>query len=368
MAGVTRSARHAVVVGGSITGLSAALALSRAGWRVTVLERAGSIPAGMGIGIDRDLLTAVTGADARGLPVVQTGFPATGWSLLRGLLSDELHRREQVAYQGGTGVTSLCADDGEVLVWTGKKPVRADLVVGADGYRSTVRRFVAPSQPDATYSGFVLWRGVVDEHEVDGLSGDRDLRFAIHETDEALLATFAIPGATGDTRRGRRRVVFTWFDARRDTLLTDLGVLDGPRVHRTVRGSETPTAVIAELAGACHLWPAPWDVAIGRTLRARAFIGTPVAEYLPASLVRDRVALAGDAAHVVSPVSGAGFHNALLDIGALTQALSGTADVPEALQRYQRSRLASVRRLVAGSQAWSHDFSARHRPALALSR
>jgi len=45
--------------------------------------------------------------------------------------------------------------------------------------------------------------------------------------------------------------------------------------------------------------------------------GTPVAEYLLPRLVRERVALAGEAAHVASPMTGAEFQNALLDVASL---------------------------------------------------
>jgi 2-polyprenyl-6-methoxyphenol hydroxylase-like FAD-dependent oxidoreductase len=39
-------------------------------------------------------------------------------------------------------------------------------VVGADGYRSMVRRTVAPDQPDATFAGYMLWRGLTDEADL----------------------------------------------------------------------------------------------------------------------------------------------------------------------------------------------------------
>ena len=41
--------------------------------------------------------------------------------------------------------------------------VDADLVIGADGARSTVRATVDPEHPDARYAGVLLWRTLVDE-------------------------------------------------------------------------------------------------------------------------------------------------------------------------------------------------------------
>jgi 2-polyprenyl-6-methoxyphenol hydroxylase-like FAD-dependent oxidoreductase len=86
--------------------------------------------------------------------------------------------------------------------------------------------------------------------------------------------------------------------------------------------------------------------------------GTPVAEYLPPRLVRGRVALIGDAAHVASPMTGAGFQNALLDVDALAAALrSATApDVPGSLNRYERERLPQARRLVSSGMSWGRSY------------
>src|SRR5689334_15073374 len=49
----------------------------------------------------------------------------------------------------------IVTDGGEILV--------ADLIVGADGHRSTVRRAVSPEQPNARFAGYVIWLGVVEE-------------------------------------------------------------------------------------------------------------------------------------------------------------------------------------------------------------
>jgi 2-polyprenyl-6-methoxyphenol hydroxylase-like FAD-dependent oxidoreductase len=86
--------------------------------------------------------------------------------------------------------------------------------------------------------------------------------------------------------------------------------------------------------------------------------GTPVAEYLPVSLVRGRVALIGDAAHVASPMTGAGFENALLDVDALAAALDSVTGpgVPAGLDRYERDRLPPARRLVSSGMAWGRSY------------
>ena len=86
--------------------------------------------------------------------------------------------------------------------------------------------------------------------------------------------------------------------------------------------------------------------------------GTPVAEYLPPRLVRGRVALIGDAAHAASPMTGAGFQNALLDVRALAANLDRVTapDVPAGLDRYERERLPQARRLVSSGMAWGDSY------------
>ena len=79
-----------VVAGGSLVGLSAAIALSRRGLDVTVDERspARAVDGGGGLGVDVDLLREVTGIDED--PPVQHGIDrdTTAWHLLQSWLEE----------------------------------------------------------------------------------------------------------------------------------------------------------------------------------------------------------------------------------------------------------------------------------------
>jgi 2-polyprenyl-6-methoxyphenol hydroxylase-like FAD-dependent oxidoreductase len=155
---------HVVIVGGSLVGLSSALALDRAGVQVTVLERtgAGVYEGGGGLGVDVGLVRRVTGI-ASSPPVCHgPDRDTTPWHLLRNWLEHAADARPSInLYHDATvtGVTDL-GDRVEVAsregqVWSG------DAVIGADGVHSTVGRFVDPEHAEASYAGFVLWRAMV---------------------------------------------------------------------------------------------------------------------------------------------------------------------------------------------------------------
>jgi 2-polyprenyl-6-methoxyphenol hydroxylase-like FAD-dependent oxidoreductase len=348
-----------VVVGASLAGLCTALALARRQWSVTVLERSSTPGTGMGLAVDVPLLHAVTGLSPSQVPVISAGYTFTGWGLLHDALAAAAADHPQIDLRYGSAVSSVRTAEGEgsATVATSAGNLGADLVVGADGYNSRVRRALTPAEPTATYSGFVLWRGLLQEESVPGGFGDA-VGLDFKEGDGGVLATFAIPGSDGSITPGHRRGVYTWFDASRDADMTTAGVLEGDTVLRSWSGVDVPADLIADLSRQARRWRSPWNHAITHTLGQRHFIGTPVAEYLPTRLARGRIALVGDAAHVVSPVTGAGFHNGLLDIEALIAALhvAPDVDVVAALQAYDHQRLPLARALVSQSQAWSSAF------------
>ncbi|GAA2399776.1 hypothetical protein GCM10010191_03640 [Actinomadura vinacea] len=184
------------VVGGSIAGCAAAIALRRAGCEVTVFERSpgGLQDRGFGIGLPvslRDEFVAAGYLDAA-LPANQTwerlwivgdggssGASETGriagrqpfvaalvnwgllWRTLRAGVADGTYR-ESVT------VTDIEADaDGATVVTDSGRRHSYDLVVGADGYRSGARRLIdRGTRPD--YAGYVLWRGSYPESRLPG--------------------------------------------------------------------------------------------------------------------------------------------------------------------------------------------------------
>lgn len=108
-----------------------------------------------------------------------------------------------------------------------------------------------------------------------------------------------MPGSDGRTGRGHRRVSYAWHDGSRTDLLRETGCIQRNTVVATLPSDHLPAGLASELDRyAQRYWAAPWSCCISWGITHGQVIGTPVAEYLPPRLVRDRVALAGDAAHV----------------------------------------------------------------------
>ena len=180
---------HAVVIGAGIGGLTAALALARKGWSVTVLEQAASLePVGAGLAVAPNALRALdvigAGDEVRRLSAIQgrSGIrvPDGRWlsrttaedaaarygdpivllarSSLVGILAERLPRG---ALRLNTRVESVDPATGRVTMPGTAETIEADLVVAADGIRSRTRSALFPGHPAPVYAGMTSWRVIV---------------------------------------------------------------------------------------------------------------------------------------------------------------------------------------------------------------
>ncbi|MFC5802732.1 FAD-dependent monooxygenase [Streptomyces formicae] len=332
-------AQRAVVIGGGIGGLTAAVALHRRGWEVTVLERAAALtPVGAGIGLapnsQRALDTIGLGDRVRSLAAWQGDgglrTPGGRWlSRTDSAATAErfggplvlLHRAALVELLTSvlpdgavrTGATATLADAGDdhrrAVVSTASGDLEADLVVAADGINSAVRRTLFPDHPGPQYSGYTTWRVVVPAP---------DRPFAPHETWGRGSLWGTQPLKDGRTYAYAAAV--------------------------TPAGGHAPDGERAELLRRFGDWhqPVPDIIAAAEPGGVLRHDVHHMAEPLPA-YHRGRVALVGDAAHAMQPTLGQGGNQAIEDAVVLAHHAGGGTDpaagIGQGLAAYTRERL-----------------------------
>ncbi|KAA9162326.1 FAD-dependent oxidoreductase [Amycolatopsis acidicola] len=334
------SDRQAVIVGGGIGGLAVAVALRRGSWQVTVLERHPSLSEiGAGITLWPNALRALDAlglGDVRSLGVVPAGGgmrdPRGKWlnrtdmgelggdgilvlerRRLLGALQDAVAGDEGVAVR--TGVTVVGVDARGVVDCASGEQICGDVVIGADGINSAVRRALWP-QAKVRSTGIVAARliGRLDDSREPGNGetwGRGDYAGVAPLPEGSLYAYYA-------TRRTAEALA-----APQDAL---------PWWQRKFANWHYPLPQLLDAA------------------EPDRFLCHELFELPPLdTLVRGQVALAGDAAHAMTPNLGQGACLALEDAVELAAALDGSAPVVTGLRDYERSRLPRVHRLAKRS-------------------
>lgn len=217
--------RRALVIGGSLGGLLAAHLLRQAGLHTVVFERNEEDLTGRGVGLGThpQLIAILRRAgiafdasmgikvpkviclDRAGQIVVEQPSARTmsSWSRLYRALRAALPARD---YRLGKKLRRVEQDSGGVnALFEDGTSERGDLLVGADGIRSTVReQFLPQAQP--VYAGYVAWRAVLEEPAVP--AHVREQIFELYTfclPDGEQLLGYPVPGHDGDTMPGRRR-------------------------------------------------------------------------------------------------------------------------------------------------------------------
>lgn len=351
----------AIVCGGSIGGLFCAAALLKAGWRVAVAERSRVELAGRGAGIVThpsliEALEAVgagTGElgvhvtervayDIAGARVRTIQYPqiVTSWDrihqLLRRLVPDAGHAlgRTVAGYrQTPAGVEALFADG---------SAEEADVLVGADGFRSAIRAQMLP-EVTPRYSGYVVWRALARESDLPPAARERVFpTFGFFAPAGTQIIGYPIAGPHNDLRPDHRRYNFVWYAAVPEATLDDM-LTDASGRRHTV--SIPPPLVREDVlrrmeAEAAERLPGPF-VDILRVSERPFF--TPIYDHVSPVMADGRVALAGDAACVARPHVGMGVTKAAGDALALARRLAGACDVAAALAAYSAERVPAAR-------------------------
>lgn len=339
--------RSALIVGAGIAGLAGALTLSRAGWRVTLLERATSLRGGAyvvgfsGIGyraaerlgllpalrarespwreaqqVDRDgRVRSILSVDAqRGLVGRQV------ISILRGdlerCLHDALdHSDPEIDLRFASTVTQIVSGPDQVTATLADgDSITADLLIGADGQHSAVRKMIfGPEQPFRyDFGAEVVSFSLTDPP---GELADRTTFFVDVDRGAGIY-----PQRDGD--------LAAFFTFAGDTVATGVG----DSAADSLRGA------YADLG---WVWPEVLD----RAEAAESVFFDSISQIRMPAWSRGRVVLLGDSAWAVSLLAGQGSSLAVGGAEQLAQHLARTADIGAALADWERRLRPSVLRL-----------------------
>jgi 2-polyprenyl-6-methoxyphenol hydroxylase-like FAD-dependent oxidoreductase len=353
-------------VGGSISGLCAAIALRGVGCDVEVYERTpGAMTSrGAGIVVRDDLLGLLRQNGALDLPATfcqyrryllpDGGDGATSVLPLKLTSWEAIYRTlrsvfPEERYHTGTTVTGFSQAGGRVLVRFKDRPeIATDILVCADGSRSEMRRQLLP-EAEASYSGYVAWRGTIEEEGAPPEMirfFDQSFTLCPGRSGGHILC-YLIPGPGAATEVGQRRLNWVWYvnvpDNRQlKELLTDR---NGQLHEASVPAGMIPDALVADVrsTAARDLHPR-----FGELVQStpEPFIQIIVDVSVPRMAVA-RACLVGDAAFVLRPHAALSTAKAAVDATTLAAAVAAHPDNPEAaLRAWEARQLEYGRRLV----------------------
>ncbi len=334
----SNASKRAIIIGAGIGGVTAAIALQRAGFDVTVYERAEELrEVGSGLPLWASALKALHKIElndvleALGAPVSAGNVRTWRGDILFDLRTEVLpkrvdtlntvvHRAELLALllktlgednvqlgatcvgftQDATGVCARFADGREV---------RGDVLIGADGLHSTIRtQLFGASQP--IYVGYLCWRGLAHNTRTGLLTmaWGRGYVFGVTSMSQGRaywFAQFYCPEDRQDKPGGRKREMLELF----------------------------------------HDWHDPIPAVIEATAE-EDILRNPIYESKPLRhWSRGRVTLLGDAAHTMTPNLGQGACQAIEDAVALAECLAAETDIVSALKRYEKRRITRTKRI-----------------------
>lgn len=347
---------RAIVMGGSLAGLSAAIFLAEAGVEVDVYERSRRPLEGRGAGIVmHPSVFRATGRDATEISAQavflryldQSGAIASeqpcnyrfiSYAMLHRALIERLGTAryhlgsEIVGFEHAADAVSVTTADGQ--------SASADLLICADGVGSSARSKLLP-EIEPRYAGYVGWRGIAPElslsretHE----AFERAITYCVVPNSHILV--YPIPGLDGSLDDASRLTNWVWYrnvdeGPALDRLLTDR---HGVRRPVSVGAGDVSEESIAELRAAARATLPPQLVELIH-LSKEPFLQVVLDIAVP-SMAFGRIALIGDAAFALRPHVAVGTAKAAEDAWTLARAIAAAGDdVPGALDGWQQGQL-----------------------------
>lgn len=345
-----------LIAGGGIGGLTAAIALLREGFEVELFEAAPSWgEVGAGVTLAPNAMAGMqylglgpaieaSGMEPRAQEVRHWQTGAVLRRLERGNRMREqygapylyMHRAdlhailvEAVERHGGTihlaspVAAAECSEQEAALVLADGRRVTGDLVIGAEGLKSVVRKLFEPKP--AHFTGHIAWR-------------------ALAEVDDALREFAEQPG----NFIGPQRLV-VYYPLRKGRILN---LVFFARQQGWTEDGWTIPARRQELEETFAGWCRPVQSMIERVDEGRLFKWAINARSpLDSWTIGSRITMLGDAAHAMTPFLGQGASSAIEDGVVLARALAAAGNQAEALRRYEAARIERANFIQAESNA-----------------
>ncbi len=339
--------KTAIVIGGGIAGSVAALALAKAGIAATIYEAYPSTADGIGgsLALAPNGVAAlrVVGADeavtAIATPITRMAMAIGGKHIdlpgladapplqlvRRGELHRALHDRAVAssvpieygkrlvdAKETTTGITARFADG---------STASADILIGADGIRSTVRSLIDPKAPGPQFTGLLGFEAVA-RHEVDAEPGTMTFAFG----KRGYYLYWPEPG--GGTRWGAN--------------------LPQERPMSLAEARTVPTSDWMRTLRAAYADDDPGrDLMLTSSVDELQAVGSLLIMPRIGHWHRGRLVLIGDSAHAPSNSSGQGASLAIESAVQLARCLRDLPDVPSAYAAFERLRRSRVEKVTA---------------------
>ncbi|WP_289058391.1 FAD-dependent monooxygenase [uncultured Flavobacterium sp.] len=355
-----------IIIGGSIGGLSAGIALRCRGYDVEIYERSGSRmqDRGAGLVIQPDMMGYlqehhISAKEVFGIPAYERQvldsngrasytFPNdtsfTSWNYIWQQLKDYF---PEDRYFFGHQLEAIEGKDSQVMLsFANGVKKTADLVVGADGYSSVVRAHFLPDIAPA-YAGYVAYRGLVPESKMT----DEDVaffenKFSIYPYRNSHVLCYMVPGTKGELDKGERLYNWVWYLNKSDQELGEILIdKDGKKRLYAV----PPTFLSSKAISDLHQLA---DNELPKILRDRVhqtenpFVQVIVDMAVP-RMYSGRIAILGDAAFVVRPHTASGTAKAYRDAIALANCLHfHNGDIDKALPHWNDQQVREASNLV----------------------